>query len=277
MYLKSRLSELKREIERLDEDKFVQMFPNAKKKLLLLEAIQGHRYLSPKVALVSLVHRSSLVYWPGVKDGVIQSNERLEFLGDSLLGAFVAIEAMIGQPALDEGSLSRLRAAIVGTENLSNKAEKLGLGKCLFLGKGESASGGGKSQNILADAFEAVTAALFIDAGEQVAWQWLLGLFGSDFLVAESTLADFDAKTRFQQWTQKIIGVPPSYRVIGTESTPESTEFIIAGFIGATEVARARGKNKREASKKVAVLMQDLVVSGQLTEERIKEMYDFRG
>lgn len=276
MYLKSRLYELKSELERLDEDKFVQMFPNAKKKLLLLESIQGHRYNSKKIALVSLVHRSSLVYWPGVKDGAIQSNERLEFLGDSLIGAFVAVEAMVAQPSLDEGSLSRLRAAIVGTENLSNKSEKLGLGKCLFLGKGESTSGGSKSRNILADAFEAVTAALFIDAGEEVAWRWLLGLFGSDFLVAESTLADFDAKTRFQQWTQKVIGVPPSYRVIGTESTPESKEFIIAGFIGATEIARARGKNKREASKKVAVLMQDLVESGQLTEARIKELYDFR-
>ena len=282
MYLSSRFAELKQLLEKVDEKRISQVFPGSNKKLECLEAIQGHKYRSKKVALVSLIHRSALVYWPGKENQQrgssqkfeIQSNERLEFLGDALLSTFVATEAMIAQSELDEGDLSRLRAALVGTENLSNKALGLGIGRCLLLGKGESSSGGHKRQTILADAFEATTAALFIDAGEEYAWKWLLKVFSSDFVLAPETLIEFDAKTRFQQWTQAIIGVPPTYKVIGTESTPESTLFIIAGFIGEHEIARSTGKNKREASKRVAHLMQGKVASGELTETMIRQMYE---
>ncbi len=274
MFLKARLEGIRPSVERLNKKKILEVFPNAVSKLRSLEAIQGHVYGSKEVALVSLIHRSALVYWPENRRHEIQSNERLEFLGDALLGSFVAIEAMQAHGDLDEGELSRLRAAIVGTENLADKAQKLGLGKSLLLGKGEMSSGGQRRQSILADSFEAVTAAIFIDAGEEKAWSWLLEVFGSDLILAEKILSDFDAKTRFQQWTQRIIGVPPSYRVVGTQSTPERSDFIVAGFVGQFEIARAQGRNKREASKRVAVLMQEKVNEGVLTERVLKAMHN---
>jgi ribonuclease-3 len=273
MILNANLAELKGRLEELDCEQIYSMYPGSERKIAALEAIQGYNYQSKKVALVSLIHRSALVYWPGLADNSVQSNERLEFLGDAIIGLFVAVESMNVHPKLDEGALTRLRSAIAGTENLSAKSAALGLGRCLVLGKGESLSGGHRRTNLLADAFEAATAALFIDAGEDRAWNWLRGVFGADFLTAELTLADFDAKTRFQQWTQSIIGVPPTYRVVGTNSTPETTEFIMAGFIGDVELARSRGRNKREASKQVAALMQAMVDSGNLTENRLKEIY----
>lgn len=266
------VADLKVKLEIIDEVEIHKAYPVAARNVRRLEAIQSHAYASPKVALVSIMHRSALVNWPGRRDGSVQNNERLEFLGDALIGLFVAMEAMSLRPDLDEGSLTKLRSAIVGTSNLSSKALELGLGRCLLLGKGELASGGNHRTGILADLFEATTAALFIDAGAEQTWEWLRAVFSSDFARTDDTLAGFDAKTRFQQWTQGIIGIPPSYRVVGTNSTPETTEFIMAGFIGDVEIARSRGPNKRYASKQVAVLMQAMVDSGELTENHLREM-----
>jgi ribonuclease-3 len=123
----------------------------------------------------------------------------------------------------------------------------------------------------LADAFEAVTAALVLDAGQEHAWSWLESLFTADLLTAQQTLTDFDVKTRFQQWTQGICGKPPTYKLIKTISTPQETQFVVAGFLGKTEIARASATNKREASKAVAARMQKLVDMGQLTAEQVKK------
>jgi dsRNA-specific ribonuclease len=266
------VADLKSKLEAIDLNLIARSYPGALEKVQRLESIQGHSYASKKVALVSLMHRSVLVKWPGCRDGSVQSNERLEFLGDALIGFFIAMQAMSARPDLEEGSLTKLRSALVGTTNLSAKALELGLGKCLLLGKGEHSSGGQQRSSILADLFEATTAALFLDAGHIGAWQWLQRVFEEDFACTEQTLAGFDAKTRFQQWTQSVIGIPPVYRVVGTVGTPESTEFIMAAFIGETEIARSQGRNKRDASKQVAAIMQAMVDAGELTANRLREI-----
>lgn len=273
MFLHKRLEPIRKRLTQIDRNEVIRFFPGALSRVQALEKIQSHTYSSVQVALVALLHRSAMVYWPKKDEVVVQSNERLEFLGDALLSTFVASEAMLAFPDLSEGQLSRLRAALVGTESLSRKAHDLGIGRILLLGKGELSSGGSRRKSLLADAFEAVTAALFVDAGEEKVWSWLMEVFGSDLILADKILTDFDAKTRFQQWTQKVIGVPPTYRVIGSNSTPESTEFIVAAFIGDVELARASGRNKRDASKVVAQLMQQMVDSGELDEAALLEMY----
>ena len=262
----SRFHFIEEQIEKLALDKVKRHFPRCEEHVDRLEAVQGYRYRNRKTALASLIHRSSLVYWPLDKAGVF-SNEKLEYLGDSFLNFFVATEAMAAHPEMNEGQLSKLRAAIVGTESLSRKARGLGLGELLLLGKGEALSHGQKRQNALADSFEAVTAAMLLDAGEERARRWLFEVFAADFVVGKETLAQFDVKTRFQQWTQGIVGQPPTYRVVGTMSTPLNTEFIVAGFVGETELARASAPSKRDASKLVAAKMQELVDRGKLTAE----------
>ncbi|MFZ9519151.1 MAG: ribonuclease III family protein [Silvanigrellaceae bacterium] len=257
----------------LDEPRLRKFFPDLDARIAALERTQGHVYANKRFAVVSLIHRSALVYWPNDKSTIF-SNERLEFLGDSFVNFFVACEAMASFPKMAEGELSRLRAALVGTENLSEKAKSIGLHEMIMFGRGEIAKGGFRSekrQNILADAFEAVTAALLLDAGEQKAWDWLRSLFAADLVVAEKTLGDFDVKTRFQQWTQSVCGRPPVYRLVRTISTPEENQFVVAGFIGKTELARAGAANKREASKMVAARMQKMMESGALTAEMVKK------
>ena len=262
----SRFRFIEDQIEKLAVEKLKRHFPRCDEHVARLEKVQGHAYRNKKTALASLIHRSSLVYWPNDKSGVF-SNEKLEYLGDSFLNFFVATEAMAAHPEMNEGQLSKLRAAIVGTESLSRKARDLGLGEMLLLGKGEALSLGQKRQNALADSFEAVTAALLLDAGEEGARRWLFEVFAADFVIGQETLAHFDVKTRFQQWTQGIVGQPPTYKVVGTMSTPQATEFIVAGFVGETELARASAVSKRDASKLVAAKMQNLVDCGELTAE----------
>lgn len=258
--------------EQVDETRLRKFFPDVDARVASLEKLQGHCYARRRVAIVSMIHRSALVYWPTDKSRIF-SNERFEFLGDSFLNYFVASRAMAAFPQMPEGQLSKLRAALVSTENLAEKARKMHLQDIIMFGRGEIVKGGfrdEKRQNILADAFESVTAALLIDAGESFAWEWLEAQFAADLVTGIQTLEQFDVKTRFQQWTQSICGKPPTYRVVKTIATPQKTQFVVAGFIGHTEIARASASNKRDASKAVAARMQKLVDAGQLTEEQVK-------
>jgi ribonuclease-3 len=257
---------------RLDEKRLRKYFPDLDSRIDELAKLQNHSYCNKNIAAVALVHRSALVYWPQDKSQIF-SNERLEFLGDSYLNFFVGCRAMSEFPEMSEGHLSKLRAALVGTENLAEKSRKLNLQNLLMFGRGEIAKGGfrdDKRQNILADAFEAITASLLIDAGEQKAWDWLESMFAVDLLTAQQTLTEFDVKTRFQQWTQSICGKAPVYKLVKTISTPQDTQFVVAGYLGQTEIARASAANKRDASKAVAARMQKLADSGQLTEEQVR-------
>ncbi len=266
--LQKRLSLLRSHFRELNFSKLSRVFPQIEANIDKLGEIQEYRYQDKKLAAISLVHRSSLVYWPTDKSGIF-SNERLEFLGDAFLSFFIASEAMIEHKSLQEGDLSRLRAALVGTENLALKSRDLGIGECLLVGKAEMNSNPQRRDNVLADAFEAVTAALLLDAGEEKAHMWLLKVFSDDLKAGQDILLKFDSKSKLQQWTQGIIGVPPIYRTIGTEGTPQETFFIVAAFIGDTEIGRASAASKREASKKVAEKIVEKIESGKLTKDMI--------
>lgn len=262
----NRLASLAQSFLGLNLQKLSAVFPQVHCHIDVLSDIQDHKYANRKIAAVALTHRSALVFWPSNKAG-IYSNERLEFLGDAFLSFYIASEAMLVQPDLQEGELSRLRAIIVGTENLAQKSRELGLGDCLLVGKAEANSTPNCQENVLADAFEAVTAALLIDAGEDKTRHWLNKIFHNDLYLSQEALLNFDSKGKVQQWTQSIIGVPPTYKTIGTEGTPQETYFIVAALVGNTEIARASAKNKREASKKVAEKIIELIESKQLTRE----------
>jgi ribonuclease-3 len=266
--LEKRLALLRYHFRELNFTKLSRVFPQIEANIDKLGEIQAHRYQDKKLAAISLVHRSSLVYWPTDKSGIF-SNERLEFLGDAFLSFFIASEAMIEHKSLQEGDLSRLRAAIVGTENLALKSRDLGIGDCLLVGKAEMNSNPQRRDNVLADAFEAVTAALLLDSSEEKAHTWLLNVFSDDLKAGQNILLKFDSKSKLQQWTQGIIGIPPIYRTIGTEGTPQETFFIVAAFIGNTEIGRASAASKRDASKKVAELIVEKIDSGKLTKEMI--------
>jgi ribonuclease-3 len=256
----------------LDLKKIEKIYPKIYSNIEALSKIQSHRYEKTFLAATALIHRSFLVFWPKEKNGIF-SNERLEFLGDSFLNYVVTLELMSLKPAFDEGSLSKLRSALVGTENLAKKSQKLKLGECLILGKTDKSFVIQNQQNILADAFEATLAALLLDGKEAKAYDWVCDNFQDDFNELEKKLLEFDAKSRLQQLTQSLANEPPTYKVIGTEGTLHETFFIVGCFMGATEVGRGVGANKRDASKKAAELVLKKIQQGELSLSYVTKLY----
>lgn len=207
-------------------------------------------FRDPAWAELALTHRS--VGRP--------NNERLEFLGDALLGAIVAEMLYEAHPRASEGELSRLRAQLVNGQALAVVARELELGEGLKLGPGELKSGGFRRDSILADAFEALVAAVYLDGGFEACRDTVRALFGQR--IADLPKSSKDAKTRLQEWMQAR-GLPlPVYELIDSHGEDHAKVFDVACNIAepAPLRAAASGPSRRAAEQDAAE-----IVLGQLT------------
>jgi ribonuclease III len=195
----------------------------------------------------ALVHRSLL----NETGQSLDSNERLEFLGDSVLGLVVARFLFESFPALSEGQLARRKSQLVSTSTLAEWARGMDLGSCLRLGKGEQLSGGSDKETLLADGFEAWLGAIYIDHGFRAAEAFVLG-FVKDQAAASAAGRLADSKSRLQEFTQKLYKRPPLYRVSGTSGPDHEKVFEVEVVIEGKVLARGRGKNKKEAEQQGA-------------------------
>jgi ribonuclease-3 len=180
---------------------------------------------------------------------VQQDNEQLEFLGDSVLG-FVTSEALVARhPHATEGQLSRWKAHLVSAAHLHQCALALGLGEFLLLGKGEDRNGGRERRSLLADALEAVIAALFLDGGMEAARAFIedniLLQFAGD--LDELSLSN-NQKVELQNLARTLNLPPPRYSVVGEEGPDHAKTFTVEVRLGDSVSARARGTTKRNAS-----------------------------
>ena len=214
-----------------------------------LEARLGHRFANPSLLVRSLTHKSFLNENPARER---EDNERLEFLGDALLGLTIGSLLMETFPQRTEGGLSTTRAQIVSEQGLAKVAFELGLGEWLFLGRGEEQSGGRRKPSVLADACEAVMGAVFLDAGFDAARAVVLRLFGEAIHAAFESGRPDDFKSRIQERAQAEWQLQPRYTVIDSAGPDHNRTFEVALFIGDREYARARGKNKKEAEQRAA-------------------------
>jgi len=206
-----------------------------------LELVVNHQLLE-----LALTHRSF-----AYESGGIPTNERLEFLGDAVLGLVVTDELYHRFPDLAEGQLAKFRSAVVNARALAQLARSLDVGSFLRLGRGEETTGGRNKSSILADTFEAILGAVYLDHGIEVARQLILRLF-SDLLDQAAKLgAGLDWKTSLQELTAELgIGVP-SYAV--TESGPDhAKEFAAQVIIGSKFYGHGLGSNKKEAEQQAA-------------------------
>ncbi|MBU6436346.1 MAG: ribonuclease III [Betaproteobacteria bacterium] len=207
-----------------------------------LQGRLGYRFQDESLLQQALTHRSFGA----------QHNERLEFLGDSVLGLCVAqlLYAQLGQG--DEGELSRVRASLVRQATLHHQAEALQLADALRLGEGEARSGGRSRPSILADAFEAVLGAMFLDGGlapVQALVQRLFGPLLSDGAAAHGK----DAKTALQEWVQGRKLPLPTYRVVATAGAAHEQTFEVEAVLPADgRSASGRGASKRQAEQAAA-------------------------
>ena len=211
-----------------------------------LEARLGYTFQDSLLLERALTHKSHLNENPSVGRG---DNERLEFLGDAVLGLVVGHLLMDRFPALREGELSMTRAQIVSEPTLADVAAEIGLGEWLFLGRGEEQTGGRRKPSLLADAIEAVVAAVYLDSGFASAFGAVARLFASRVeRVASPGTTDF--KTRLQERAQALRRETPRYTVTGEHGPDHDKVFEVAVLLGGREVARAGGKSKKEAEQR---------------------------
>ena len=194
----------------------------------------------------ALTHRSY-----AYEHGGLPTNERLEFLGDAVLGLVVTDALYAQHPDLPEGSLAKLRASVVSTRALATVARELGLGRWLRLGKGEEVTGGRDKPSILADTMEAVIGAVYLEKGIEGATRLVRALF--DPLMAAAALdgAAQDWKTALQELTaSRGLGVP-EYAI--AESGPDHAKsFVATALVGGTACGEGQGSSKKEAEQQAA-------------------------
>jgi ribonuclease-3 len=213
-----------------------------------LQTVLGYRFIDGELLAQALRHPS----WCNEQgDPRPDDNERLEFLGDAVLDLVVSHRVMTRYPKAHEGDLSVTRQQLVSEAALSEVAGELGLGRYILLGKGEEKSGGRVKPKILADMFEALIGAVYLDGGYPCAWECVDRVLGSRIATVE--LKNFyDFKTRLQETAQARLKATPTYRVVQELGPDHDKRFVVAVTIGEDEWARAVGKSKKEAEQMAA-------------------------
>jgi len=180
------------------------------------------------------------------------SNERLEFLGDAVLGLVVAEKVYQDSPQLTEGEMTKLRAALVRRETLVRIARGIGLGDYLYLGKGEEASGGRHKPANLAAVLEAVVAAIFLDRGSSIVREFVLRLLDIELQRVVSQGTGVDYKSELQELIQAREQQTPTYYVMETIGPDHDKRFTVEVRLGAAVLGRGSGKNKKAAESEAA-------------------------
>ena len=197
---------------------------------------------------LALTHKS---YVFETSNKALDSNERLEFLGDSILACITADYLYRSFPELSEGDLSNIRAMLVKGETLADLARDLYLGDYLLMSKGERNNV--KSQRVLAAIFEAVLGAMYLDAGLEAAQRFLLPrLKPMAYHIVKKRLFK-DAKSRFQELAQAYTSITPAYRLVSQDGPSHNREFIVEAMLGDEVAGRGQGRNKQMAEQEAAV------------------------
>ncbi|HEV3401556.1 MAG TPA: ribonuclease III [Acidimicrobiales bacterium] len=206
----------------------------------------GRRFDEPDLLGRAMAHRSWCAETPGT-----ESNERLEFLGDAVLGLVVTDHVFRTYPGLPEGHLAQVRAAVVNAGALAEVAETLGLGRSLLLGKGEDASGGREKPSILADAMEAVIGAVYLDGGWAAAAELVMRLLGPRIAEAAAGPGGHDYKTRLQELAARRFDQLPRYDVEG-EGPDHAKRFSAVVFLAGQALGAGEGRSKKQAEQAAA-------------------------
>ena len=197
----------------------------------------------------SLTHKS---HANEKRDLDIKNNERLEFLGDSVLDLVVSEYMFFKYPEHPEGELAKIRSVVVSAPVLAQKANEINLGDYLLLGKGEEMTGGRRRDSILADAFEALVGGIYLDQGLAVVEKFILDLLLSDITRVETGEHIHDYKTLLQEIVQKESNSRPEYNVIKEEGPDHNKKFTVQVNFEDEVVGVGRGSSKKEAQQNAA-------------------------
>ena len=215
-----------------------------------LQAVLGLEFENQELLQQALTHRSFLNEQGGVS---LDSYERMEFLGDSVLELVISQELYQRHPLLTEGELTKGRAALVCGESLARVAESLSLGDFILLGKGEEASGGRHRESILAATCEAVVAAVFLDQGLDAAGRFILKIMAGQLdEFCSGDTAPENPKSRIQEYFQSRGSPSPRYQVVATEGPDHNPVFTIEVLVEQDVMGTGRGGKKSDAERAAA-------------------------
>jgi ribonuclease-3 len=214
-----------------------------------LEQVLGVTFTDRTLLLSATTHRS---YLNEHREATQEHNERLEFLGDAVLELVVTDFLFRKYPEKPEGELTAIRAALVNTNSLSAASDVLGFNAFMLMSKGEAKDTGRARQYILANAFEAVIGAIYLDQGYEAAETFIAGqLFAkTDEIVAKRLWQD--PKSRFQELAQEHAGVTPTYELLTQEGPDHDRVFTVGVFLRREQVAEGTGRSKQEAEQDAA-------------------------
>ena len=216
-----------------------------------LERRLCYGFTDPSLLERALTHRSHR-HEAGTADPPIDY-ERLEFLGDALLGLFVSERLMTLDPSADEGTLTRRKQAVVSQTTLAAASRRLGLGDALLLGRGEDATGGRTKPSLLADVFESVLAAVYLDGGLRVARAFARRHLGEELAAAAASSGPVgDDKTRLQEMVQARWRLTPRYRMVAVSGPAHARVFTAEVLVGGRVAGEGQGTSRKDAERSAA-------------------------
>lgn len=213
-----------------------------------LQTLIGYHFVDAALLDEALTHRS----YANEQRRSCVDNERLEFLGDAILGLIIAETLFTGDRQRPEGELSRLRSELVNAGTLAQLARQIDLGASLNLGRGEVKAGGGDKENILADAFEALLGAIYLEAGIEAARTVILILFAQTIIDKTEHRGNSDFKSQLQEYLQSLQQSPPEYVLIETLGPEHDRTFIVEARTPEQLLGIGRGRSKKEAEQVAA-------------------------
>ncbi|MEI6637083.1 MAG: ribonuclease III [Planctomycetota bacterium] len=205
----------------------------------------GHDFSDPALLVAALTHASGAQHR-------LASNERLEFLGDSILGFLVCERLYRTFPDSLEGDLTRIKSVVVSRETCSRLSEQLELIDFLIVGKGLSVHNGAVPTSVLSDLFESLVAAIYLDGGMEAVRPLVERMLVPEIDKVVSGEMGSNHKSLLQQWSQRDFGVTPTYEVVGEAGPDHSKSFHVSAQIGGRSYAPAWGRNKKEAEQRAA-------------------------
>jgi len=215
-----------------------------------LESVIDYRFSNRDLLTEAMTHRSFL---NESEEKNIKDNERLEFFGDAVIDFFLSNLLLERFPVSREGELTRIRASLVGEENLASIARRMNLGRYLRLGRGEDKSGGRGKKSLLADAYEALVAAVYLDGGVTPVRSLVECHFGTLLESGSAVSVARDSKTELQELAQAVHGTVPRYVHREPSGPDHDRNFTVEAFIGEEFLGEGTGKTKKEAEQSAAM------------------------
>ena len=219
---------------------------NNNERIARIEQICNHTFKDRDLVTAAITHPSAVEHLP-----VSASYERLEFLGDSILGAIVATDLFERFGDMDEGELTRLKISLVSGKTLSMVSEKLGIGECIVFGESEKGTGARGLHSALENVYESVVGALYLDGGYEVTHEFVSRTLGPH-MVPELAERPVSPKSRLQEITQRELRCAPEYKLEGEQGPAHSPTFTSVVLIDGRRMGRGSGSSKKEAESVAA-------------------------